>query len=346
MKIGTGSTTTIIETKRDRDPFPLIRRYGWMALNYTVGMKRKTFFWLLSVSLTFAAQGQILDEPGDNEGSNTAGAHPTSAETKSMQLLARFQKPEAVLWLQADGEKFLALQQPALRGKPTGSVLLLHAAGQHPSWPGALDYLRERLPELGWNTLSIALPDPAFPKPQLADAAASQAPEEALDETEEIFDPNTATVTDGSFVPEPTTTNSKDAENVLERKAVERIVAAVEHLKSENTTIIIYGQGIGAMRAGRYWQETGDNAVRALIFVDGQNALPDNDFALTDALTNPRLPVLDVIISRALTAEIDGKQRAEQAAMMELSAYQQHWFAEDNERLANMVYGFLRRNLQ
>ncbi len=269
-----------------------------------------------------------------------------SAEQKSMELLAKFQDPAMVLWLEADGEKFLSLYRQALNGHAKGTVLLLHAEGQHPDWPGALSYLRNRLPELGWNTLSISLPDPKLAAVTTTMEESPSRPPEVLEETQEIFDPSTDSVSDGSLIPNPGSKKSALSDNPTEAKAVERIVAAVDYIKQQNNpAIILYGQGVGALRASRYWQETGDNAIKSLIFVDAQNGLPHSDFQLSKALNNPKMPVLDIVHSRAIDAELGGKQRAEHAAMMGLQAYQQHWFAEDNERLANMVYGFLRRNV-
>jgi dienelactone hydrolase len=287
---------------------------------------------------TVLAQAQTLE--GD---AKLVQASVVSAERKSMDMLTKFQDPKSVLWLDAQGEEFLGLYNPALRGKASGSVLLLHAEGQHPDWPGSLAFLRKRLAELGWNTLAIALPDPS-PIPIQTAVADNTPATEVLDETEEVFDPITGTVSDGTVIPEPKQSKRSEAES--EARAVERIVAAIDQLKSQgDNNVVLYGQGLGALRAGRYWQETGDNAVKALIFVDGQNAIADSEFQLTTALTNPLLPLLDIVHSRSIKVELDAKQRAEQAAMMEMKAYQQHWFAENNEQTANMIYGFLRRHV-
>src|SRR5690606_38988596 len=42
---------------------------------------------------------------------------------------------EQQLWLEANGVRFFARWLPALAGAPRGGVLILHDAGQHPSWP-------------------------------------------------------------------------------------------------------------------------------------------------------------------------------------------------------------------
>ena len=44
-------------------------------------------------------------------------------------------------------------------GNPQGGVLILHDNQQHGHWPDIVAPLREYLPQHGWSTLSIELPD-------------------------------------------------------------------------------------------------------------------------------------------------------------------------------------------
>lgn len=53
---------------------------------------------------------------------------------------------------------FAALMIEDISGKPTGGIILLHDAGQHPDWPYLTRSLRLNLPEQGWYSLSIQLP--------------------------------------------------------------------------------------------------------------------------------------------------------------------------------------------
>lgn len=298
------------------------------------------FSFVISLTCCLNVFGQD-DAPAEVEEAPNTPTDNNVDNRGPMALLAKAQKPETVLWLETQNEEFLALHQPALKAKPKGAILMLHAAGQHPDWPGTLRYLRTHLPKLGWHSLSISLPDPAKPKPVSSDSNASTEQGD-LDETDEIFDPNTDSVSDGNIIPE---TESAMANDDPEAKAVERIVAAVAHLRSENIQpIVLYGQGIGALRASKYWVETGDNSVAGIISVDGQNSVHGDGFLLTDSFTNPRMPFLDIIQNRRLEIELDAKQRAEKASIINSQAYQQHWFVLENEQIGNLIYGFLRRH--
>ncbi len=87
-------------------------------------------------------------------------------DQRDEQLLAASATPEdEVLWLDAAGEKFLALFQSAAAFEPNGAVILLHDSGENPIWPEAIEAVRRTLPAHGWHTLAIALPAPAAPAP-------------------------------------------------------------------------------------------------------------------------------------------------------------------------------------
>lgn len=62
------------------------------------------------------------------------------------------------LWLDANGEKFLALLTEQTGGKAEGAVIILHSMGGHADWPQTISPLRTILPKYGWMTLSIQLP--------------------------------------------------------------------------------------------------------------------------------------------------------------------------------------------
>ena len=100
-----------------------------------------------------------------------------------------------------------------------------------------------------------------------------------------------------------------------------------------------------AVRAGRYWLESGDNAINALIFSDSQNTYSETGFDLLGALNNPRLPILDLINSRSLTIEMAAKQRGEQAQVIGATAFRQEWFINSPEQEVNTVYSFLLRQV-
>ncbi len=74
--------------------------------------------------------------------------------------LALFQRSSEVVPLLANETAFYGLFIQERSGFPQGGTLLLHDQGQHGQWPVPTGMLREQLPDLGWATLAIELPDP------------------------------------------------------------------------------------------------------------------------------------------------------------------------------------------
>jgi predicted alpha/beta-hydrolase family hydrolase len=64
---------------------------------------------------------------------------------------------EAV-YLQADGHEFLGIHTEAYEGDGSQAAIVMHGSGVHPNWPTVVYPLRTRLPEAGWQTLSIQMP--------------------------------------------------------------------------------------------------------------------------------------------------------------------------------------------
>jgi pimeloyl-ACP methyl ester carboxylesterase len=81
---------------------------------------------------------------------NTADQQPTLAITVG--------EPQ---WLEADGQRFLGIFTKSTTGYSLGAAILLPSLGRTPDWPDVIAPLRKALPNYSWNTLAIALPDPA-----------------------------------------------------------------------------------------------------------------------------------------------------------------------------------------
>jgi hypothetical protein len=75
--------------------------------------------------------------------------------------------------LVADEQVFSGRFLQESSGRPQGAALILHDNGQHLLWPRVIAPLQEQLPEYGWATLSIDLPEePARPLPKASVYAA------------------------------------------------------------------------------------------------------------------------------------------------------------------------------
>jgi pimeloyl-ACP methyl ester carboxylesterase len=98
----------------------------------------------------------------------SADALDSNREKLISDKLAEEVQQGEVLWLDAKGEKFLALLIKQTNDKAQGAVIILHGMGGHADWPQTISPVRKALPEHGWTTLSIQLPVIA-PKNQVED---------------------------------------------------------------------------------------------------------------------------------------------------------------------------------
>ena len=62
------------------------------------------------------------------------------------------------VYLEAEGQEFLALFAESETETAKGAVLVLHGRGLHPNWPQVTAPLRTELIDYGWHTLAIQLP--------------------------------------------------------------------------------------------------------------------------------------------------------------------------------------------
>jgi pimeloyl-ACP methyl ester carboxylesterase len=79
-------------------------------------------------------------------------------EKQITEKLAEEVKATEVLWLDAKGDKFLALYSSQTNETAHGAAIILHAMGGHADWPQTISPIRTSLPEHGWTSLSIQLP--------------------------------------------------------------------------------------------------------------------------------------------------------------------------------------------
>lgn len=73
--------------------------------------------------------------------------------------LSLYQRQREVVNLVAADTPFHGLFLQETAGKPQGGVLILHDNQQHGHWPTVTGPLREYLPNYGWATLTVELPD-------------------------------------------------------------------------------------------------------------------------------------------------------------------------------------------
>lgn len=242
------------------------------------------------------------------------------AQQSQLELLGKELENEALTWLEAQGEKFIALWEPDTSGASFGAILILHGEGQTADWPNSINPLRTNLIKFGWSTLSIELPDP---------------------------------------VPEETDEDGTAHKNI-EEKARERIQAAVNFLDQKGQyNLVIFGQSTGATRGFEFIRTlaaegnatTNTNAssavpptrgpFRALIMVSARNVKLLKDF---------KLPTLDLYYDEHFLDTMQSQERLALAQKYRLPYYHQlkilkpdeTEYGEDN-RLTRRVRGFLNK---
>ncbi len=80
------------------------------------------------------------------------------AQAADQALLEKELTDKGLVWLEAEGQKFIGLWEEERSGSAVGALLILHAAGQTPDWPDTIHPLRSSVIQHGWATLSIELP--------------------------------------------------------------------------------------------------------------------------------------------------------------------------------------------
>ncbi|PPD03076.1 MAG: phospholipase [Methylobacter sp.] len=86
------------------------------------------------------------------------GANDVIREEAIAQSLVQQLPGTAITWLTTEGQRFLALQNPVQTPSSRGSVILLHDLDGHPNLEPVIAELRTRLPQHGWQTLSLQMP--------------------------------------------------------------------------------------------------------------------------------------------------------------------------------------------
>ncbi|WP_165680972.1 alpha/beta hydrolase family protein [Metapseudomonas otitidis] len=182
--------------------------------------------------------------------------------------------------LGAGSEQFLALWRPANVAEPYGVVILLPGDGENADWPRAIAPLRTRLPDVGWHTLSLTLPDPAGDEPPPRPAgtslpAASEGSTPAEPPKSESADPadpppptEQAGTTEPSADPPPPQPTAEERRKAQTERIAARIQAAVDFGRQQQaTTVVLLGHGTGAWWAARFLTDNPSSGIENLVMV-------------------------------------------------------------------------------
>lgn len=181
--------------------------------------------------------------------------------------------------LQAGDERFLALWLPANTPEPSGAVIIVPGDAEHADWPQSVGPLRRKLPNNGWHSLSLTLPDPKgdaaplrSPAPD-PDGSAEGGP--ASTPTAELSTSADQTSTVANSKPidsaEATASKAKNSEEQQQAHA-QRVMARIESAigfaeQQQAKTVVLLGHGSGAYWAARYLAERKPENIRNLLWV-------------------------------------------------------------------------------
>ncbi|MEH6823872.1 MAG: DUF3530 family protein [Motiliproteus sp.] len=207
-------------------------------------------------------------------------------EQERLQALANSQLPDTqTLWLETPHESFLGLFKPANSPSAKGAVLLLHHDRTSADWPGSITTLRQGLPDQGWHTLSIALPDaPEYIPPRTEDVVLAE-----LGNSASGASPGT---------PQTAPATAAEAEDKLQAhfdQISARIESGLRYLDQQQPPrVLILGEGSGAYWALRYSVGPGQDRPLLPILIDTVAPTTATTPTLIELIAQLQRPTLDL----------------------------------------------------
>ena len=316
-------------------------------------------------ALLLAGAGVHANEPEPAPETPAAPVERPALSSRSASMAADLarQLPQAeVLTLQAGDESFIALWQPANVAKPKGLLILLPSTGESADWPSGIGPLRRSLPDHGWHTLSLTLPDsadyiaPAAPEPEPEPEPTEQASEaiEPPGEPEEAgYLPEETAALPGEMTDQQDDEAIESAESAnevagLPERIDARIAAALDHARGlQAKTIILLGQGTGAYWAARHLQQWATDDVERLALIHPRQ--PDSQQEpLAQLAPSLGLATGDFYYRESASARSQARERLNASRRIDHPAYHQIGLTEltgehqvKQEQLVRRIRGWL-----
>ena len=225
-------------------------------------------------------------EPSPTEELRAPLAERSEVEASALEQQLEQQEQQQ---LQAGEERFLALWLPANVAEPSGAVIILPGDDESADWPQSVGPLRRKLPDGGWHSLSVTLPDPNSDAPPLRSAepqevappadesdpgnAAADTPDENAPDTP-TDEASTETVTppiDDSETAARKQQSIEEQQQAHAERVLARIDAAIEFAEQQQAkTVVLLGHGSGAYWAARYLAERKPAKIQNLLLVAAQ----------------------------------------------------------------------------
>lgn len=314
---------------------------------------------------------------------------PEDQETLKQTLLKAEVKQEEIEWLNTQQGQILGLWRPDTSGIPQGAVLILHDDGEHPAWPVTINPVRLSLSQHGWATFSLSMPNSTpqtIPERPIRTPKPTPSPNPDQEKTEDgkakknekKEEKNNDKKTEHEKAtdalnaeeppiqtPEPTPIPPKPRVDP-EQEAMERLRAAIDFLNNKGQyNIIIYAEGTSVIRALKLLPklgatktsegQTGPLPIRAMVFLEADNALANTESTFENSLSSPDMPILDLYFPHkgekiAEIARNQAKQRKAAAKAQGFKTYLQaaipypeRDLSEEENALSRRIRGFLNK---
>ncbi|MGX5217887.1 DUF3530 family protein [Pseudomonas segetis] len=266
-------------------------------------------------------------------------------------------------------ETFLALWRPGNSAPAKGAVILVPGEDESADWPIGIGPLRRKLPDTGWSSLSLTLPDaeskqppegtdtaaPSDATPSIETAVPEQ-PNEASAEPQET--PAEATSDPAEKAQESNTSpadgdTSNEAQPDYATRVLARIAEGISFAQQQGaTSVVLAGQGTGAYWAARYLAEQQPPFVNNLLMIAPQ-APADLDPGFDTVLSKLELATGDFYYRDQLAERNAAKQRLDAAKRQKRTAYIQIAMNSlpgnrdvEQEQLFRRIKGWLSLHLQ
>jgi len=315
---------------------------------------------LALVSLLLTGAVHAADEPAaSKEGEPAAVVERAPLAERSVDdaaALAKRVPAKEQQMLTAGDEQFLALYKLANVGEPSGVVILIPGDGETADWPLAMAPLREKLPDAGWHTLSLSLPDPQGDEPPLRPLQATP-PVEGDSKPAGTTEPAPATTPENAAVPAdntpPPSGITEEQRTTHATRVSARIEAAIAFAQEQKAkAIVLLGHGSGGYWAARYLADNKPKQVSNLILIAAEKPVGFSP-ALEDLVPALKLATGDFYY-RDLAADRDNATLRSQAGKRQKHpAYIQVAMgalpgdrATEQEQLYRRVKGWLSQHVQ
>lgn len=315
----------------------------------------------LSLMLSLPALAEDAEPAAPENKASEQAVAPREPLTARSQVeataLERQIDPKQVQHLQAGDEQFLALWLEANNAQPRGAVILIPGDNESADWPQTVGPLRRKLPDNGWHTFSLTMPDPLSTVPVVTPAPDAAA-ETATEDEKAAGQPAEAAVETPS---EPSTeadtpaevANTPDAEELRkqhEQRIFARIGAGLEYVRQHKPrTITLLGQGTGAYWAARYVSERPAKDIQRIVAISAQ--APEFASSQLEALlTETKTATLDVFYRSTAARNKQLHQRLMASKRQAESSYEQIALSplpgnlhDEQEQLYRRVRGWLEK---